>query len=149
MLLRRAASHSCCPCASLAEAPLDECTVLSATARARARACVGLGPTHPHQKNFSHGKLEFIKGGGDLRSILGTETFFWPLSPPPPRFPVRGSRVFCPVMACYQSTAKRGGGHVHGGGHIWRAATWSLLARVRMPMRGHMGHTAATTKSTK
>ena len=48
MLPPRPASHSCCPCASLAEAPLGESTVLSATAgactyEARWSSCAG-GP---------------------------------------------------------------------------------------------------------
>ena len=45
-------------------------------------------PTPPPpltSENFSSGKkMNFIKGAGNLRPILGTRTFVWPLNPPPP-----------------------------------------------------------------
>ena len=28
--------------------------------------------------------MKFIKGAGNLRPILGTQTFYWPLTHPPP-----------------------------------------------------------------
>ena len=39
-------------------------------------------PTHPHHmsKIFLRHKMKFIKGAGNLRPILGTQTFFWPLT---------------------------------------------------------------------
>ena len=41
-------------------------------------------PTHPHQKIFLRKKMKFIKGARNWRSSLGTQTFCWPLTPPPP-----------------------------------------------------------------
>ena len=32
--------------------------------------------------------MKFIKGARTWRSILGTQTFFWPLTPPPPRYSI-------------------------------------------------------------
>ena len=32
--------------------------------------------------------MKFIKGARTWRSILGTQTFFWPLPPPPPRYSI-------------------------------------------------------------
>ena len=52
--------------------------------------CTGLGfspmqtPPHPHQKNFLRQKMKITKGARNLRPILGAQTFFWPLTPPPP-----------------------------------------------------------------
>ena len=40
-------------------------------------------PTHI-RKLFLRKKMKFIKGARTWRSILGTQTFFWPLTPPPP-----------------------------------------------------------------
>ena len=40
-------------------------------------------PTHI-RKFFLRKKMKFIKGARTWRSILGTQTFFWPLTPPPP-----------------------------------------------------------------
>ena len=40
-------------------------------------------PTHI-RKFFFRKKMKFIKGARTWRSILGTQTFFWPLTPPPP-----------------------------------------------------------------
>ena len=39
-------------------------------------------PTHI-RKFFLRQKMKFIKGAGNLKPILGTETFFWPLTHPP------------------------------------------------------------------
>ena len=44
-------------------------------------------PTHI-RKFFLRKKMKFIKGARTWRSILGTQTFFWPLSPPPPRYSI-------------------------------------------------------------
>ena len=42
-------------------------------------------PTHPHQKTFPQEKKEkFIKRGRNRRSMLGTQTSFWPLTCPIP-----------------------------------------------------------------
>ena len=38
-------------------------------------------PTHI-RKFFLRKKMKFIKGARTWRSILGTQTFFWPLTPP-------------------------------------------------------------------
>ena len=40
-------------------------------------------PTHI-RKFFLRKKMKFIKGARTWRSISGTQTFFWPLTPPPP-----------------------------------------------------------------
>ena len=44
-------------------------------------------PTHI-RKFFLRKKMKFIKGARTWRSILGTQTFFWPLTPPPPRYSI-------------------------------------------------------------
>ena len=45
----------------------------------------GRPPHPPHiRKIFLRRKMKFIKGAGNLRPILGTQTFFWPLTHPPP-----------------------------------------------------------------
>ena len=41
-------------------------------------------PQPPHiRMGFLRQKLKFIKGAGNLRPIFGTQTVFWPLTPPP------------------------------------------------------------------
>ena len=61
-------------------------------------------PTHPHQKIFPQEKMKFIKGARTWRSILGTQTFFWPLTPPPPRYsinqPLSKGLVWAPPPEC-------------------------------------------------
>ena len=39
-------------------------------------------PPTPYQKFFLQQKMKFIEGAGNLRPIVGTQTFFWPLTPP-------------------------------------------------------------------
>ena len=39
-------------------------------------------PPHPHQKIFLRQKKKFRKGPRNLRPVLGTQTFFWPLTHP-------------------------------------------------------------------
>ena len=42
-------------------------------------------PARPKSEKFLSGKMKFIKGAGNLRPVLGTQTFFFlPLPPPPP-----------------------------------------------------------------
>ena len=51
----------------------------------------GFWLTHPPThitKFFLMKKMKFIKGARTWRSILGTQTFFWPLTPPPPRYSI-------------------------------------------------------------
>ena len=43
----------------------------------------GQPPTHPHQNICVRENMKSIKGAGNLRPILATQTFF--LSDPPPR----------------------------------------------------------------
>ena len=64
------------------------------------------------RKNFPRSKMTFIKGAGILRPILGTHTFFWPLTHPPTHLPhptPQGS-FFSLAMAWFW----RG-----GGGGVW------------------------------
>ena len=44
-------------------------------------------PTHI-RKLFLRKKIKFIKGVRTRRSILGTQTCFWPLTPPPPKYSI-------------------------------------------------------------
>ena len=51
-------------------------------------------PPPPHiRKVFLRQKMKFIKGAGNLRPMLGTQTCFWPLTLPPPL--QRGGGVVC------------------------------------------------------
>ena len=48
-------------------------------------------PTHPHQKIFPQEKNEIYQRGPNLEVDIGTQTFFWPLThppPPPPRYSI-------------------------------------------------------------
>ena len=71
------------------------CTGLCLVIRGGGGGCQ-IGPpgfwlTHPPthiRKFFLRKKMKFIKGARTWRSILGTQTFFWPLTPPPPRYSI-------------------------------------------------------------
>ena len=49
----------------------------------------GFWQTHPptHIRKMFRKKMKFIKGARTWRSIFGRQTFFWPLTPPPPLRP--------------------------------------------------------------
>ena len=80
--------------------------------------------------------MKFIKGAGTWRLILGTQTFFWPLTPPtppPPRYTINqplskglvrthggaqsGGVVHTPpsILLAGRWMAPPGRGHPHGG----------------------------------
>ena len=73
-------------------------------------------PTHPHQKTIliPRERMKFIKGSGDLRPILGTQTFGGPLTPPP-----GGCGLFTALElhACYVHNVSLGPRALNSGWH--------------------------------
>ena len=73
----------------------------------------------PHiRKFFLRKKMKFIKGARTWRSILGTQTFFWPLTPPPtppPRYSINQplSKGLVGIRACL-AVHSRAAAHIVG-----------------------------------
>ena len=86
-------------------------------------------PNHNTKFFSSNKKMKFIKGAQNWRSILGTQTFFWPQTPPNPRVSVRVATKPWPGQGSGKGGQGRGSAVQGRAGHAVAGQTFRLVTK--------------------